>query len=143
MAHALLAFVFLGGQVVTTSDCGAATHRAEIADTLLSVVRAVPVEPTIGELPTKYGTRECVRVEFSLTPWGTVYRFKMTETSNNFPFEVAVRRAFEKYEFRGSIFSVFTTKTLVFEGVDNKRPESWDAACAKYDCGDRPSNKPL
>ncbi|HVI56308.1 MAG TPA: hypothetical protein VM621_14790 [Luteibacter sp.] len=142
MSHALFALMLLSGQTATTTDCGAVTHRAQIAESMLSVKKAALVEPTIGELPTKEGTRECVRVEFSLTPWGTIYRLRFAETSHNYPFEVAVRRAIDKYEFQGSLLGLFDTKTLVFEGVDNKRPESWGPACAKYDCGDRPGNKP-
>jgi len=136
MGHALFALLLMGGQPVPTTDCGAATHRAQIAESLLSVKKSVPVEPTIGEMPTKEGTRECVRVEFYLTPWGTVYHLRFVETSMNFPFESAVRRAFDRYEFKGSWWGLFDTKTLVFEGVDNKRPESWGEPCAKYGCND-------
>ena len=131
MSHALLALLLLGGQAATTTDCGAITHRAQIAASMLSVKKTALVEPTIGELPTKEGTHECVRVEFSLTPWGTMYRLRFVETSNNFPFEMAVRRAIEKYEFQGSLLGLFDRKTLVFEGVDNKRPESWGGPRSK------------
>jgi hypothetical protein len=124
-------------------DCGAASHRTEIVQTQLSVKRAVAVEPTIGELPTKEGTPECVRVTFFLTPWGTMYHLRFVESSSNYPFEVAVRRAIEKYEFRGSLLGIFDMKTLLFDGVDNRRPESWDASCVKYGCGDRSTSKPL
>jgi len=88
MSHASLALLLLGGQAATTTDCGAITHRAQIAESMLSVKKTAFVEPTIGELPTKEGTRECVRVEFSLTPWGTMYRLRFVETSNNFLFEM-------------------------------------------------------
>ncbi len=136
MSHALLALLLLSGRPAAITDCGAATHRAQIEESKLSVAKAVPVEPTLGELPTKEGTRECVRVEFFLTPWGTMYHLRFVETSNNFPFEAAVRRAIDKYEFQGSWLQMFDKKTLIFEGVDNKRPASWDAACAKYGCND-------
>lgn len=137
MNHILFALLFVGGHGPAAPDCGAAAHRAEITDTLLSVTKTVPVEPTIGELPTKEGTQECVRVAFSLTPWGTIYRLRFVESSGNFPFEMSVRRAIEQYQFQGSILGTFRTKTLVFEGIDNKRPGSWNAACERYDCDGR------
>jgi len=71
-----------------------------------------------------------------------MYRLRLVETSNNFPSEMAVRRAIEKYEFQGSLLGLFDRKTLIFEGVDNKRPESWGPVCAQYGCGDRLGSKP-
>lgn len=136
MSHALIALLLLSVQPATRTDCGAATHRAQIEESRLSVTKAVSVEPTVGEFPTKEGTRECVRVEFFLTPWGTMYRLRFVETSDNVAFEMAVRRAIDKYQFQGSWLRVFDKKTLVFEGVDNKRDPSWDELCAKYGCDD-------
>lgn len=137
MSHALIALLLLSGQPGTTTDCGVATHRAQIEESRLSVKKAVSVETTIGEFPTKEGTRECVRVEFFLTPWGTMYHLRFVETSKNTAFEMAVRRAIDQYQFQGSWLGAFDKKTLVFEGVDNKRPASWDELCGKYRCNDR------
>jgi hypothetical protein len=103
----LLALLLLGSPIPASTDCGAATHRAEIARTQLSVRKAVPVEVLKGEFPTKDGTYECVRVSFFLTPWGSLYHLRFHEASGNFAFDMAARRAIEKYEFEGSVPGIF------------------------------------
>lgn len=122
MSQTLLALLLLASPDTAVVDCGAASHKAEIAQTMLSVRRTVPVEATVGEFPTKEGTHECVRVTFSLTPWGTMYRLRFVETSGNAAFELAARRAIDRYEFEGSVPGIFETKTLVLDGIDNKKP---------------------
>jgi len=138
MTHTLLALLLLGSPIPASTDCGASAHRTEIARTQLSVRKAVPVETLQGEFPTKDGTYECVRVSFFLTPWGTPYHLRFHEASGNFVFDMAARRALEKYEFEGSVLGIFETKTLILEGIYNKRSSDWDAYCANHDCVDGP-----
>jgi len=76
MDHILFALLIAGAQGSAATDCDASAHKAEIASSLLSVAKAVAVEPTKGELPTREGTHECVRVTFLLSPWGTMYRLR-------------------------------------------------------------------
>lgn len=138
MSHALLALLLLGGRIPASSDCGAASHRAQIAQTLLSVKKAVPVETLTGEFPTKNGTYECVRLSFFLTPWGSMYRLHFEETTGNFAFDMAARRAIDKYEFEGSVLGTFDMKTLILEGIYNKRSPDWDVYCSTHHCVDAP-----
>ena len=139
MSHALLALLLLGGSIPASPDCGAASHSAEIARKQLSVRRAVPVDTLTGEFPTKNGTYECVRFSFLLTPWGSMYRLRFEESTGNFVFEMAARRAIEKYEFEGSVLDVFETKTLILDGIYNKRSPDWDVYCATNHCVDAPA----
>jgi hypothetical protein len=134
MGHMLLALLLVGAPRPSTSDCGAAMHKAEIAASALSVRKAVSVETLSGEFPTEDGTYECARVSFLLTPWGSMYRLRFDESTENLAFDMAVRRAVEKYEFEGSVFGMFDTKTLVFDGIYNRRSPDWEAHCAAGQC---------
>jgi len=141
MIHALLAILLLGDPIPYSHDCGAESHSAEIAQTQLSVRKAVPVESLSGEFPTKNGTYECVRVSFLLTPWGSMYYLRFHESTGSFAFEMAARRAIEKYEFKGSVLGVFDTKTLILNGIYNKRSPDWDVYCATHHCIDEPEKR--
>jgi hypothetical protein len=134
MGHMLLALLLVGTPRPSTSDCGAAMHKAEIADSARSVRKAVPVEALSGEFPTKDGTYECARVSFLLTPWGSMYRLRFDESTENLAFDMAVRRAIEKYEFEGSVLGMFDTKTLILDGIYNRRSPDWEVHCAAGQC---------
>jgi hypothetical protein len=138
MDHLLFALLLLGTPRPPTTDCGAGTHKTEIAKSILSVRRAVRVETLSGEFPTREGTYECVRVSFLLAPWGSMYRLRFDESTGNFAFDMAARRAIEKYEFEGSVLGMFDTKTLILDGIYNKRSPDWDEYCKTNNCVDPP-----
>ncbi|SFW69136.1 hypothetical protein SAMN02800691_2992 [Luteibacter sp. UNCMF366Tsu5.1] len=108
-------------------DCGEKRFAQQISDTAAKVLKAAPVEPTVGEFPTAEGTPECIRVEFRLSPDGSPWNIRTPESSGSFAFNLSAMRAFEKYRFRGSWWSFWKVHVLVLRGKDNKQPPGWDS----------------
>lgn len=102
------------------SDCGAIRNREEIDRTRLLVVYAAPVRKTIGEFPTPYGKRECVRFVFMISPWGNPFNINILETSNNTAFEMAAFDALSKYKFKSQPLGFLHHYSLIISGIDNK-----------------------
>lgn len=112
-------------QPVIASDCGASINKKRIAETEALVRDRAQMRSTVGEYPTSTGTKECVRIEFSITPWGKAFNLSISETTANAAFEMAAIEAVKKYTFKGSIFGVIKKYSLVFNGVDNKLPDGY------------------
>lgn len=108
------------------SDCGELRFKNQLLASSANVLRAVPVEPTLGEFPTTTGTRECLRVGFRISPWGTAYDVTELESSGNLAFNLAAFRAFKSYRLAGSPLTFWRQEMVVIKGVDNKLPAPLD-----------------
>lgn len=108
-----------------TDDCGASANRGAIKRASVLLVSEYPVRPTVGEYPTKEGSAECIRLAFSIAPWGAPFRVKIIESSGNAAFEIAAIEAFSKYKFRPVLLGFARRYTLVLYGIDNKAPANY------------------
>jgi hypothetical protein len=70
---------------------------------------------------------ECIRVEFRLTPSGTPWSITTPVSSGDFAFNLAAMRAFAKYQFNGSLWSIFTKRIVILSGASNRKPANWNA----------------
>lgn len=104
------------------TDCGEWRFKSQLLESSGSVLRAAPVEPTVGEFSTTTGTRECLRVGFRISPWGTAYDVTELESSGNLAFNLAAFRAFKRYELAGSFFKFWRREMVLIKGVDNRLP---------------------
>jgi len=116
-----LSLLLLSFKAVGT-DCGAWRFKSQLLESAGSVLRTVPVERTFGEFSTTTGTRECLRVGFRISPWGTAYDVTELESSGNLAFNLAAFRAFRRYELAGSFFKFWQRKMVLINGVDNRLP---------------------
>lgn len=107
------------------ADCGSLKNKEEIQRTEGLIISRAPMVRTIGEFPTREGSAECVRFNFSITPWGTPFSVSISETSGNTAFEISALNALLKYRFRGRLWGFLGGYTLMFSGVDNKMPKNY------------------
>ena len=120
------AFPLLGGHATAPgTDCGAVLYRVLLRRTEALVVSRSPIDEVVGEMPTRQGTQECARVEFSIDPSGHPADVIIVESSGNMAFGLAATRAVQKYKFRSEFLSGYRTYSIIISGVADKQPPGY------------------
>lgn len=111
----------LAAQSLST-DCGYAKHIQEIHFTESFIVKRVPLDTDelIGELPTKEGHSECVRLTFNVDVSGHAKDISVEDSSGEIMMNIVARRALEVYQF--STAAHHERQMLVFRAILGKAP---------------------